>query len=41
MAAERVGAPCHDGRVMDVLAAMTDEVLEEHFAPETLDRAQG
>ncbi len=26
---------------MDVLAALTDEFLEEHFAPETLERAQG
>ena len=26
---------------MDVLASLTDEFLEEHFAPETLERARG
>lgn len=26
---------------MDVLASLTDDFLEEHFAPETLERAQG
>lgn len=31
----------NDGRAVDVLASLTDEFLEEHFAPETLERAYG
>ena len=33
--------PWNDGRAVDVLAALTDDFLEEHFAPETLERARG
>ena len=41
MNAARVGAACHDGRIVNVLAHLTDDFLDRHFDAPTLARARG